>query len=171
MVTLFSGPNVPVPFDNGADEHQDVQTVNFPASAVPVVGDTYQFQVLFSDGSTQTLSASVTGVLTNSIPTSLVMNPSPSATDPTLTWGAPATPPASYTYSVGVYDPHGSLNWNYSGGNNSNGIPSTQLSVLYNVDGSSSSTTLAGATQYNWYVQVQDANRNTAQVTTTYTTP
>lgn len=173
-MTLFSGPNVPVPFDMSIDEHQDVQTTNFPGSAVPVVGDTYQFQATFSDGTTSILSASVTGVYGSSnVATSLLMSPLPSPTDPTLTWGAPATPPAgTYTYSVGLYDPNGGTNWYYSGGNNSNGIPSSTLSVQYNVDGSANpNSPLAATTTYNWYVQVQDTNRNTAQVTTTYTTP
>ena len=169
-VVLFSGPNAPEPFDMSVDQNGNIQTPNFLNGAVPTVGDTYQFQVKFSDGTSQTLSASVTAVLT-SFAQSLAMNTSApfSRTVPQLTWAAPASPPASYTYSVCLNNQNGSpLNWCYSGGHNSNGIPSSQTNVVFNVDGSASSSSLTSGTTYDWSVQVQDANGNTAQENTTY---
>jgi hypothetical protein len=62
-----------------------------------------------------------------------------------------------------------SLNWCYSGGKNSNGIPSSQTTVVFDVDGSASSSSLTSGTTYNWSVQVQDANGNTAQEQVNYT--
>jgi hypothetical protein len=152
------------------DSNGNLQTPNFLNGAVSTVGDTYQFQVKFSDGTSQTISQSVTAVLT-SFAQNLAMNPHApfSSTVPQLTWAAPASPPASYTYSVSVNNQNGSfLNWFYSGGHNSNGIPSSQTSVVFNVDGSASSPSLTSGTTYNWSVQVQDANGNTAQENTTY---
>jgi hypothetical protein len=170
-VTLFSGPNVPVPFDMGADSNNDEQTPSFPGTTVPVVGDTYQFQVIYSDLSTGTVTGTVTAVLT-SFPQSLGMITSLPNSNivPLLTWAAPASPPASYTYSVGLNNVNGSQeNWNYSGGNNSNGIPSAQTSVVFNTDGSASpSSSLTVGTTYDWWVTVQDANGNSAQFITTY---
>jgi hypothetical protein len=171
-VTLFSGPNVSVPFDMGADSNNDERTPNFPGSTIPVVGDTYQFQVTYSDGTTGIITSQVTAVLT-SFAQSLAMNtagPSYSRTKPLLTWAAPASPPTSYTYSVDLSNSGGvQENWYYSGGNNSNGIPSTQTSVVFNVDGfANPSSSLTTGTTYDWSVTVQDANANTAQFITTY---
>jgi len=174
-VTLFSGPNVSVPFDMGADSNNDERTPNFPGSTVPVVGDTYQFQVTYSDGTTGIITSQVTAVLT-SFAQNLAMNsPVPStsgtpATVPMLNWSAPLTPPASYTYSVD-FSGGSNVNWYYSGGNNSNGIPSSTTNVMYNVDGQASVSPLPIHTTYNWSVTVQDANGNTAQRITTYTLP
>jgi len=168
-VTLFSGPNVPVPLDMGADSNNDEQTPTFPGSTVPVVGDTYQFQVKYSDGTTGVITSQVTAVLT-SFAQSLAMNTAGSRTTPVLTWAAPASPPASYTYNVGLSNSNGlQENWFYSGGNNSNGIPSTQTSVLFDVDGSANpSSSLTTGTTYQWWVTVQDSNGNSAQIGATY---
>jgi hypothetical protein len=170
-LVLFSGPNAPEPFDMSADENGNIQTPSFLNGAVPTVGDTYQFLVKFSDGTTQTISASITAVLT-SFAQSLTMDTGAphSRTVPQLTWAAPASPPASYTYSVCVNNQNGAfLNWCYSGGNNSNGIPSSQTSVVFDVDGSASSSSLTSGTIYNWSVQVQDSDGNSAQEQTNYT--
>jgi len=60
--------------------------------------------------------------------------------------------------------------WNYYGGNNSNGIPSSQLSVVFNVDNSANpSPSLTPGTTYDWWVTVQDDSGNSAQFQTTYT--
>jgi hypothetical protein len=56
--------------------------------------------------------------------------------------------------------------WSFYGSGNSNGIPSTQTNVLFNVDGSaspSSSLTVGGT--YGWSVTLQDNNGNSAQFT------
>jgi len=173
-VTLISGPNVPVPLDMGADQNNQIQTPTFVSGAIPAVNDTYQFMVTFSDATTQTLSASVNAVLTSAqFAQTLVMSTSPSRTSPTLTWAAPATPPTAtpYTYSVNLTNcsfvscSGASENWSYSGGQNSNGIPSATTSVPFNTDGSASpSPTLTTGTTYYWSVQVTDANGNTALI-------
>ena len=61
---------------------------------------------------------------------------------PVLNWMAPATIPANlpYTYSVNFCNLNGTSQefWSFYGSGNSNGIPSTQTNVLFNVDGSAS---------------------------------
>ena len=101
-MTLLSGPNVSVPWDFPVDSNNSVY-VNLNSSA-PHAGDTYQFQVTFSDTSIQTLPASVTAVL-NSFATSLTaQTTSPgSVTAPLFTWVTPASTPSPYTYYVGLY--------------------------------------------------------------------
>jgi hypothetical protein len=153
------------------------QSPAFLVGAVPAVGDTYHFQVTFSDGSSvPDMTASVTAVLTSFAQNLVMQTTSPGSPNiPLLTWSAPASLPTflPYTYSVGLYNTNGSINvnWYYSGGKNSNGIPSTTTNVLFNKDGNASVTSLPGATNYKWWVTVQDANGNTAQYTTTYSTP
>ena len=171
-MTLISGPNVAVPFDMGVDEHQSIQTPNFLTA--PQVGDTYQFQILFSDATTQTLSASVSAVFgASNVAQSLAVNTSlpNSTTVPLFSWSAPAVHPTTYYYGICVFNQNGaSLNW-CDFGNNGPGIPSSQTSDVFNSDGSASSPNLTSGTTYDWNVFVQDANQNTAQTSSTYTVP
>jgi hypothetical protein len=173
-MTLFSGPNVALPFDMTINANNNQYSPIFNSTVSPNVGDTYQFLVTFSDGSTQVLSSTVATVL-NSFPQSLAMITTGAGTPtiPVLSWSAPASPPAAlpYTYSVGLNGTNlVNENWNYSGHHDGGGIPSSTTSIPFNVDGSanpSSSLTLGDI--YDWYVQIQDANGNTAQYMTTYT--
>ena len=176
-ITLSSGPNVAVPWDMPVDMNNGYQPV-FQNGAIPMVGDTYQFQVTFSDGTTSTMPASITAVL-NSFATGLSMN-SPvvgTTTVPVLNWVTPASPPSPYTYQVGLYSTSGTTNvqWN-DYGSHGNGIPSGTTNVTFNADGSASAngssiSSLPTGTNYNWYVQVQDSNGNTAQETANYNIP
>jgi hypothetical protein len=169
---MFSGPNVAAPYDVNGDQHNSNYSPIFNNSVSPTVGDAYQFLTTFSDGTTQVLTSSITAVLSSSFPQNLSIN-SPvagTATIPVLNWTAPATIPAilPYTYSVNFYNLSGTSQefWSFSGSGNSNGIPSTQTNVLFNVDGSaspSSSLTVGGT--YGWSVTVQDNNGNSAQFT------
>jgi hypothetical protein len=176
-MTLFSGNNVAVPYDMNADSHNANYSPIYTNTVSPTVGDTYQFLVTFSDGTTQVLTGTVTAVLT-SLPQNLVMQTTApgSPTVPLLTWSAPATLPTNlpYTYSVNLFNNNGTSQefWNYFGSGNGNGIPSTQTSALFNTDGSanpSSSLTVGGS--YNWTVFVQDNDNNSGAFTTTYVVP
>ena len=172
-MTMFSGPNVAVPFDmDGGTNNNDFQPI-FNNSVRPTVGDLYQFLVTYSDGTTQVLSSSVSTVL-DSFAQNLQMN-SPvagSATVPVLNWAAPASPPAFYTYKVKLNNFNGSQeNWDYP--NNSNGLPIGSTSVQYNKNGNANPNAplIAGET-YDWAVTVLDANSNTAEVSgPNYTVP
>jgi hypothetical protein len=178
-MTLLSGPNVSAPYDMNADQHSANYNPVFNSSVSPIVGDTYQFLVNFSDGSTETLSAQVTAVLSSSFARNLTMQTTApgSPTVPLLTWTAPSPLPAAspYDYTVGLSNASGTsqTNWFYSGGNNNsgNGIPSSQTSVLYNTDGQASPNSPLSSGTYNWSVTVQDNNNNSVTYTTTYVVP
>jgi hypothetical protein len=95
-------------------------------------------------------------------------------TVPQLNWTTPASAPASYTYSVNLFNANGTAQepWNYSGSGNSNGIPSSQTNVLFNTDGSASpNPALTSGGTHDWSVTMRDANGNTAQQTVPYTVP
>jgi hypothetical protein len=178
-MTLLSGPNVQVPWDFPVDTN-NTEYISLRGTA-PLVGDTYQFQVTFSDGSTQTLTGSVTAVLSSFAP-SMAMN-SPIAgttTVPVLNWMTPAATPSPYTYNVGLYNIGGTANvnvqWQDNGGHNGNGIASGTTSIVFNADGSANSngtsiSSLPTATNYQWFVRVQDSNGNTSEETIEYDVP
>ncbi len=159
-VTLFSGPNVAVPLDVGYSYGSF--NIGLETGGVrPLVGDAYQFLVIYSDLTFEVLSGSVTGVL-DSFATALTVTPTPSANIPTFTWAAPTSPPTSYGYAVNVFPATGGNGWYYSN-NTAFGLPSSTLSVVYNVDGLANPASLVTGTAYKWQVRVIDAaNGNTA---------
>jgi hypothetical protein len=182
-MTLISGPNVPVPWDMPTDSNNNNLQANLN-SAIPVVGDTYQFQVTLYDPiaqttSTQNLSGSVTAVLNSFVTGMTAQTTAPgSANIPLFTWVAPLSPPSSYVYNVGLYSISGSANvsWQDFGGNNSNGLPSSTTNVLFNADNSATSngasiSSLPNTTNYTWFVQIRDANGNSSQESTPYNIP
>ena len=165
-VTLVSGANVAVPLDMGKNqEFRAYQSLNTTA---PMVGDTYVFKVTFSDGTTETVSRSVSAVpgLSAMAQNLLPQTTTPGTpTVPLFTWAAPSSPPLSYTYDVWVSNSTaGGSVWNTHDG----GLPSTTTSVLYNADGKASSPSLTSGTTYYWQVTVEDANGNQATKQTTY---
>jgi hypothetical protein len=177
-VTLISGLNVAVPLDMGLAQNN---TMNLSLNiAIPVVGQSYVFKVTFSDRTTQNITGSVSGVLgTGSLAQTLAIVTSGatcgcSTTVPLFSWAAPSAPPAFFTYRVNLYGNNNSTNWNCP---KDNGLPSTTtpLQVLYNVDNSASPSgpLVSGlGNTYNWQVQVQDANQNSATFQApTYTLP
>ncbi len=176
-MTLFSGKNVSVPYDMNADSHNANYNPIFTNTVSPTVGDQYQLLVTFSDGSTQVVTATVTAVITSFAQNLAMQTTTPgSPTVPLLTWTAPATPPTAlpYTYSVSLFNGSGTSQefWNYYGSGSGNGLPSSQLNVLFDTDGSanpSSSLTVGGT--YNWTVFVQDNNNNSGAFTVTYVVP
>ncbi len=167
-VTLFSGPNVAVPFDMGDGQGQgNFNNYDYIGAPVPSTSDVYQFMVTYSDGTSEVLSGSPTGVL-NSFATGLTVTPATGNGTPTLSWTAPTGSgvPTSYLYSVNVYGNTGS--WYYP--SNSNGMPSTQTSVVYNTDGSGPALSVGTSTTYTFQVSVKDANGyNTATATSHFT--
>ena len=167
-MTLFSGSNVAVPVDLGALGDSSAYLSMINNTVAPTVGSSYQFLVTYSDGTSSTITATVTGVL-NSFATNLAVNSaSPySTTVPQFTWGAPASPPASYLYFLSLYGPNASWYYPY---NASVGMPSTQTSVVYDADGSASIPSLTTGNTYTWQIVVQDsATGNQAVYQTTYT--
>lgn len=165
-VALTSGPGFPEPIDIGnSDGAGYFQWSNSPLQTASV-GDTYTLSVTYSDSSSEVLTVSVLTIL-NCFAQNLSMTTSNpySRLVPLFRWTAPASPPPVYTYSIQVSSNGGGGGWYYP--NQSNGMPSTQTSVVYNTD--SSGPALIAGTMYNWYVSVRDTDGNSATYQTTYT--
>jgi len=192
-VTLTSGPNVIAPVDI-SNYCQNCGNAEFQYSATlpggtPNVGDTYDFTVTYSDG-TQDTGTTVNGAVTGWNGTSSVVGASDIATNlspvgngsntqPTFTWTYPASA-SSYTYSFYLCCANNSNVWQIPGNNSkSNGFTSSQIpaasipwSTTTDPTGASNAptvTSLTGATQYNWSIQVQDNNGNQAVTQVNYT--
>jgi hypothetical protein len=148
---------------------------------VPNVADAYTFNVTYSDGTvdTGTVTAAVTGVLTSSqLATGLSPTGTGGSTTPTFTWTYPANA-SSYTYSFYICCSNNSDIWDIPGNNsNSNGFTNTQIpgspgiawgsTYLGDSSNTPSVTTLSNGTQYNWQIQTQDSNGNSAQTQVYY---
>jgi len=158
--SIASGQNIPVPLDM---QKENFSTGGFSCpvnlgTVSPSLTDSYRFDVSYYAGAAEQMTAPVTAVLD-----SFAQNPAADATNiPTFSWSAPASPPAFYSYYIAVYDATtGNLVWYYPG-STPFGMPSTQTSVLYNVDGTASQSSLTIGTKYDVYVIVMDAYLNTA---------
>jgi uncharacterized protein (DUF2141 family) len=168
QVSLASGQNIPVPLDmqmanNSVGEFSCM--INL-ATISPALSDSYRFDVTYSDGTTEQLTAPVTAVLD-----SFVQSPSISGlrVAPTFGWSAPSSPLAFYRYYIQIIDStNGNLIWNYPT-NTPFGMPSTQTSVSYNADGNASQPALTSGTTYRVYFIVTDANFNRNWYETSYT--
>ncbi|MFH1228205.1 MAG: carboxypeptidase regulatory-like domain-containing protein [Planctomycetota bacterium] len=163
-VTLLSGPNVSGPEDLGK-EWSFRSWIGF-GSAQPNSGDTYTFDVGFADGTSLELTATVAGVL-DAFAQNLNVT---TGLTPTLSWTAPANPPAHYGYAVRVSEvvanPNGGT---YEQGvwETDNSLPSSQLLVVYNSDGNGQA--LQAGHNYKWQVYVYDLDtRNSAGISATF---
>lgn len=125
----------------------------------PSVGDSYTFDVTYSDGSTETVSSQVSAVL-DSFPNNTSISGATVSTVPTFTWTAPTTPPASYNYSLWVGGSNGSFWEAWS-------LPSSQLSAVYGFDGQAAA--LATGTPYSWNIGVRDQKGNQASINSSFT--
>uniref|UniRef100_E6PXF5 Dystroglycan-type cadherin-like domain-containing protein n=1 Tax=mine drainage metagenome TaxID=410659 RepID=E6PXF5_9ZZZZ len=169
-VTVTSGPNVINPIDLALCSDCGHVQFNYWAnlsSTQPNVGDAYTFLVTYSDGTSETVNGSVTGVST-AFATGLTPSGSvPGETTPTFTWTDPASA-SSYTYQFYLTDNNGNMIWQIPGNNsNSGNFSSSITSITWGTDPTSSNNSpsvpslTTGAT-YNWQLTVQDSNGNQA---------
>ena len=161
-VVLTSGPNAPVPSDLGGNYTFSLLQ---PVSVKPQVGDTYVFSITYSDGTSEKLRVPVTAVL-DSLPQNLSTSGS-SRNSPTFNWAAPASPPQDYTYFIQVAQSSVGQEWIYP--SSSLGMPSSQTSVDYNIDGTASLTNLITGTTYDWLIYMVDSDGNQGIYQTEYT--
>ncbi|UFS71487.1 fibronectin type III domain-containing protein [Geomonas sp. RF6] len=140
-------------YDGGGTFRSWVGVPNRPQ--VAPTPDSYSFMVAYADSSTSSLSANVTGVLDGYATPASPVGTVQTAT-PAFTWSAPGTPPSSpYSYRLEL---HGNaMHWS------SDPIPSTQLSLKYNADGTAPALMPGG--QYNWRVNLADSYENSASGT------
>ena len=171
-VKLASGPNVLNPVDIG--KCLDCGNNKFQYSAdiagtMPSQGESYGFDVIYSDGTSETVSAAVSGVL-NDFPTALSAT---GGTTPTFTWTYPANP-ENYVYQFYISGNNGNRIWQIPGDNSKlNGFTNSVSSIVWGTDptGDSAnppSTSLTGGTTYNWQIQAQDADGNSVQTQVDY---
>ncbi len=181
-VTLASGPNLINPVDM-ASSCSGCSSFQYNAGIgpnVPNVGDTYTFNVTYSDGTTGTVSGAVTGVLTSSaLPTLISPTGSDIGDTPSFDWTYPANP-GNYVYQFGVCCSSNGTIWavpaNHS---NSNGFTSSQITppLVWGVDPTNSGnlpspSSLSAGTYYSWAIRSEDANGNEAQAQLNFeTTP
>ena len=180
-VTLMSGPNVIQPIDMGGN-CQGCGTPQWQYYAnispvVPVVGQAYTFLVTYSNGTTQTLTGTITGVLTSSdLATNLLPDSTGASTTPTFTWTDPANA-SSYIYQFSINPASGgNYIWQIPGNNsNANGFSSAYTTIVWPTDPTGGGSTptqasLTSGTQYNWSIELQDANGNQATAGVQFTT-
>ncbi|MDP1833154.1 MAG: immunoglobulin domain-containing protein [Geothrix sp.] len=127
----------------------------------PTVGGTYPIHVGYSDGTSEDLITTVSAVL-DTFPTNLApVTGTSTSTTPLFTWAAPTVAPTfPYTYGLWISPQSGGTIWQYPSDGD---MPSTQLSVAYNVDGRASQGTLTPGVTYNWSISLMDGNGNSAQ--------
>jgi hypothetical protein len=154
---------------NCGDGNQGFQIYfNFNSTA-PTTGDTYLFNVTYSDGTSETIPVAISNVLTAFATNLAPQTGGSTSTTPTLTWTDPVCGACStYTYAVYVNDPSGNQVWYVP--NNGALVPGT-TSVTWGVDPTDSTNippSLTLGTNYSWSVTVQDSNYNQATTVVNY---
>jgi large repetitive protein len=174
-VRLMSGPHIINPIDLG--RCLDCNNVQFQYnvgtySDVPAVGDSYDLLVKYSDGTSEHLTALVTGVM-NEFATNLdPSGTSSTSLTPTFAWTDPANP-GNYQYSFYMNDNQGNTIWQIPGNNShSSGFSSSITSITWGTDPTGGSSTPTGSLThggtYYWQIQVIDGNGNSTQQRTFY---
>lgn len=161
-VRVVSGPQLTEPIDVAVN---GIKFRTRHGAGRPAVGDTYQMELTYADGSTETVARAVTGVLDGfATPTAPVGTVTYSAT-PTFAWSAPSPAPAQpYIYSIWMSRSSDGANiWTAWG------LPSTQTSLVYGAQGSAALPTVTDGTGYKWIVDLTDANGNMAAREVTFT--
>jgi len=163
--SLVSGPYIP-----GAIDFIDVEESEFSVglefySTRPNVGDTYTFDVTFSDGTTESMQASVTAVLESFATQIYPIGSVPGDTRPTFTWAHPASPPPVYTYEIGVSKSAGEGIWW------ANEIPGSEYFVDFNFNDEAEQDPLDSGTPYYWWITVVDGDGNEARSDSVEFTP
>ncbi len=178
QLVAASNPNVITPVDVGSlcqgCGHLQFDYFTGIGSSVPVVGDTYTFNVTYSDSPTPVaVVATVTGVIApNAAPSNLFAI----GTLPIFSWYDWA-PTAADDFRFYMWDSSGNTIWQIPSSNsNSNGFSSAILEIDYPTDplGDLSNTptipVLTPGSVYNWSITATDSNGNQAQ-TSTYFIP
>ena len=142
-------------------------------STAPTTGDTYLFKVAYSDGTSGTVAAQVTNVLTAFATNLATQNGNGMSTTPTFTWIDPvcgACGTYTYTFFMNNSSTHAFV-WYVPG--NGNGLPPGTASLAWGVDPTQSSNTpavssLTVGSTYSWSITVQDSNYNQATTVVNY---
>ncbi|MGD0796308.1 MAG: hypothetical protein ABR910_01175 [Acidobacteriaceae bacterium] len=140
----------------------------------PTVGDTYFFNVTYSDGTSGTVTPTVTGVLNDFASSLEPITGASTSTTPTFTWTDPADA-NNYFYQFELSGPTGTI-WQIPGNNsNASGFTSAITSVPWSTttdptgaNNPPTVTSLTANTTYTWYVGAFDNNNNFAITQVSY---
>jgi hypothetical protein len=156
--SLMNGPNIPGVIDISCMQEYE-ERISLPFySTSPGVGDTYSFDLTYSDGTTESFEASITAVIDSfATPITPIGSNVPGGIHPIFTWAHPDSPPAFYTYEIGVGESMGQGIWWVDN------IPSSENSVEFNFNGEAEQDPLTPGTTYSWWITVEDSNGNTAR--------
>ncbi len=174
--TLTAGPNVVNPLDIATCNQCGTSQFDYYVGVNgdrPTTSDAYSLLVTYSDGTSETLTTTVSAVL-DAFATSLApQGTSSTSTTPTFTWTDPASA-SSYIYQFNLWDNSGNSIWQIPGNNsNTNGFDSTITSIVWGTDPTGGGSTpsvgsLTTSTIYNWQITAMDANGNSAQTQVNY---
>jgi hypothetical protein len=169
--TLSGGPHLTSLLDVGLSPNGDpgsqFNTTVFLGPASPSVGDTYVFQVTYSDATAAVVSASVSGVI-GGVATLLTPPPGGAADSgtPTFSWETPGGLSSSDSQEILIQPVTGDNTiWEVQA------LPVSKTSIAYNSDGSASLSSLASMSLYTWSIQISDVNGNTSLAAASFSTP
>jgi hypothetical protein len=168
-VTLASGPSgtsTSAPHDlqvganpGGSPGGPFVWSGYVPPTIAPIVGDTYTFDVLYGDGTGETLSAAVTGLLP--VPANLAPQDAGSSV-PTFSWTPPSTG-EPFAQGLDLFSSGGTFIWSESN------FSSSTSSLVYDFDQRALQSSLTPGTTYNWSVQASDVLGNSSSTQVSFT--
>ena len=171
---LMGGPNLALPVNMsnscGSCSVQFDYTIQLLPGLLPNTTQSYSLNVTYSDGTSNTLPAPITGVLGASQLVTLVSPITSSSTNtPSFNWTYPANA-SDYLYQFSICCGSNNSVWQIPGNNSqANGFTSAQITppLAWGVDPTDSTnlpspSTLTDGTSYNWQIQTQDVNGNSA---------
>ncbi len=146
----------------GLDTDNDNATFDaWPGLTAPP-GASYTYTVYYADNTSEQFIVTVPAFLTSfATPTSPIGTVAYTNGIPTFSWSAPASPPSPYNFHIWLNGADAS--WN------TDELPSTQTSILYNADGEASKTALTAGVPYYWTIVVNDRYGNQANYQTSFT--
>ncbi len=169
-VQITSGPHVIHPVDlapcTNCGSHQFQYQVQLGSTA-PTVGDAYNVNVTFNDGTSTTLTPTVTAVVSGFVTSLAPQGAVPGDTNPTFTWTYPANP-TGYIYGFSMNGPLGTIWQVPSQNSNLNGFTSSVPQIVFGTDPTGDGTnlptvpSLTTGTTYYWYLSTIDPNANIA---------
>ncbi len=177
-----SSPGVVIPADIANGGFNGNKGFNFWTGlngATPNKGDSYGLKVTYSDGTSETLTATVSAVL-DAFATNLSPQGNGVSLTPNFSWSDLFANPSNYTYQFWLCCSNNNNGnntiWQIPGNNsNSNGFSSSITSLTWGIDPTNSGNTpsvssLSGSTNYSWQIAASDINGNSAQVQVSFET-
>jgi hypothetical protein len=149
-------------------------------TGTPVVGDSYKFNVTYSDGTSEQVNAAVTGVL-SAFATSLSPTGTGVSLTPNFSWDYPSSA-SSYVYQFQLNENNGGTVWEIPQKHSSSSGFASTISpfITWDVDPTNtgdlpsssylSNGGLLASTNYNWSISAYDANMNEAKTQVSFET-